>query len=281
MPAPNIISGFGAAIAGIPHVGKWTLATTADIQKYADSSTDGAKVAIPGNEDWTVNIDVNGDVPAVMPKTMTNFAGVGDGTNGASGNIIVDEVSVKVDLAGSKQVAHSIKMSGNGPLTLGTVSAADATTYIAPSSLLAKLLLSPDGTSFTDFYRLLTATLTITAANPKSADAASGGFYVRAPGNLDWKLAATANIGGDLSVYPALNAYTAAKLYTTTTTFWLIKWLQFKELTGIDYDVDNKKIVTASFNWEGSAVAPISGTPTLGSITLPGAGSPWWPGSGS
>jgi len=98
-------------------IGKWDINHKAELSEVASSATAQAMDRVAGNDDWDGNYMAYGDSPAYFPGDFLMIYGfvtsstVGPLAKYMSGRGIVDEVSVKLDIEGAKEIEHSVKMS--------------------------------------------------------------------------------------------------------------------------------------------------------------------------
>ena len=121
MPAFTIMSGIngcvgqvpdsGGSLAAINAIGKWDLNPKSDVSEYASSATSQAMDRVAGNDDWDGNYSAFGDSPAFMPGEYFMMYGFLNATKFVSGRAIVDDLSMKLDIEGAKEIEHTVKIS--------------------------------------------------------------------------------------------------------------------------------------------------------------------------
>ena len=276
----GVHSGAVGMVNGMTTVRNWQAGITAALSPYYASNTKGAGGHNAGNRDWSGSWDCYGHTPAYMPGETVSFVGSESGTKGVTGSAIVDSVTINWDIAGAKEINHTVNFSGNGAATVGAAVASidTGTPDIFSCYNLAAVQLGDDSSTGGDFAALAnvkTAALTLTAANASTINSSSGGWTLRAAGNFTATLSITVDID-DISTLPAVNDAKAVRLYVDDTDYWEILWMRFGALSNIVVDKETNAIVGATLNANLVIICEDDGT-TVGSITTPGAVSAWWP----
>jgi hypothetical protein len=115
----SVLTGIGGAVNAVPGIADWEISVKKDLKALATSGSKGAMLRVAGNKDWSGSYRVYLDQPLQLPGDAFSFLGSIDGTSGAAGTAIVDEVQITADLEGANPVVSSVKFSANGVLTLG------------------------------------------------------------------------------------------------------------------------------------------------------------------
>jgi hypothetical protein len=238
----GVVSGIGGVVDSVPCVRNWSINSTADLQAGVCSASQGGTFRVAGNKDWTGSYDAYGHTPAAMPGEAFSFTGSIDGSLGASGTAIVDQVVITIDIEAGAIISHVVNFSANGALTFGAAVATDATAA-SPISAIGCLVKVSDVTE-TD---VRTVTVTITAANTAYVSSDTAGQVQRKAGNIDANVSFT--IYNDNMINPPQPNTTATlKVYVTATTFWEFDWVMFGDLTGITVDREGAAILGATVN---------------------------------
>lgn len=271
------ISGMKGAVDGAHSVRNWSITSTAALQAAVASNTKGGTVTLPGNTDWSGNFGAYGHTPAVLPGEIFTFSGSIDGTKGAAGSAIVDQVVITIDIEAGAIISHTVNFSSVGALTLGNVAVADATTPNPPSSIGCKVeLATPAGSpSWVELDDVRVITITLTRSNVAYVSSGTAGANSRVLGNLSATVAITLYTD-DFGALPAKNDVRGARLYVNATEFWLINWLRIGDVTDLTVDIEGPNVVPASITGQWTGYTNISDTPTEGTITTP-AGDEVWP----
>lgn len=276
----SVISGNSGAVehAGtdVAAVGKWSISSTADLQKYVASNTKSGTVTLDGNTDWSGSYEAKGHTPFKMPGEAFTFEGSIDGSKGASGTAIVDQVEITIDIEAGAIIAHTVTFSANGALTLGAQTAADATVPDAPTSIGTKVetalaIATPVFTAITD---VRTVTITIRSDNNQFVTSDTSGEVRRNPGNIDADISISVYTN-DFASLPAVNDIRAIKVFVDATTFWLFEWVKFGEISDMGADIEGAGNVEATLNCTMHGFTDVAGTPTEGKIVDPAVATFW------
>jgi len=273
----GVISGKGGAVNGQSVVRKWNIAYKSDLAAYASSNTGGIMSQLAGNTDWNGGFQAYGDTPLVLPGDALSFVGSMEGTKGASGTAIVDQVEISVDLEGAKPVEYNVNFSGNGVLSQGAAVASDASLTIPGSSIGCKVATGTVVASpvWTDLADIRNWKLTLTAANKEYASSSSAGGKKRVKGNVDAAFSFSM-YGDDLSLLPQPNSIAAYRFYVSPTTYWEVLWGIVGDEGDITADIEGGELVGATINGKFRAITLVTAAATRGSIKKPG-GSTWYP----
>jgi len=271
------ISGIGGAVDGVNTVRTWTISSSADLQSFAASNTAGATGRAIGNKDWSGSYTAYGPQPVKMPGEKFTFTGSIDGTNGATGDAIVDSVEISIDIEGGGIIAHTVSFSSDGELSLGAAVAVDATVPAPYTSIGCKVELAAVAAEpqYGELANVRTVTLSFSAENPSYIDSSTAGQTKRHVGNIDLEVSIGVYVD-DFADLPALNTVQSAKIYVSDTEYWEISWLMFGEASDLTVDREGAAIVGASLN-AGLVVSQLIGeVQTLGEINTPDLET-WWP----
>ena len=118
----------------VAQLGKWSINPKTEASEVAHSATAQAMDRVPGNLDWEGNFMAYGDSPLVWPGQTFVFSGSMDapgatyyGTIGYTGRAICDEITIKLDVEGGKEIGYDAKFSS------AVRSGLAATDYLQPS----------------------------------------------------------------------------------------------------------------------------------------------------
>lgn len=273
----TVLSGIAGAVDAVNTVGRWEVATTADIQKYIASNTKKGPVRIDGNKDWNGSYQAYGATPVKMPGDAFTFTGSIDETDGATGLVIVDQAEITIDIETGAVISHVVSFSGNGALTLGAAAATDVTTPDNPTSIGCKVEL---GTMvavpvYTELDNVRTITITFTAENPSYVASGDAGQTKRVAGNIDATIAISIYVDDPANI-PAPNTWKMVRVFVAGLTHWEFHACIFGEASGIVCDREMGAIVECTLNLQYSGFSEVDAAMEEGHIKKPG-GATWWP----
>ena len=286
----SVISGIGGHVSKdgttkIPCVRTWGVTYNAGINEAVCSATQGARLRVEGNTDWTGNYTGYGALPDVLPGDTFEFNGAitGSGASavGVEGDAICDSIQIDWDIEGGGIINHTVQFGADGALTFGTIDCpADDSIPDPPKAAGMKVEIAADPfTTFAEIAEVRTAQLTISKSNLPYTSSGTGSQTRRMEGNLDASLSLSvyaADSDGWASL-PKPNDIYAVRLYTSISPaeYWLLKWMMFSELGGMDVDMEGGALVGGTLAAALNAFTDVSGTPTVGAITKPGGGNLW------
>lgn len=272
-------SGRNGAVNGVPRIFDWQVDYKADTQPVVDSGTSGATTRLPGNKDWSGSINGNGYQPPLMPGADLAFVGSEDGENGLTGNAIIDQIAVNINIESKESIAYAMNFSGNGLLTPGAAVAVDDSISVgfSPGSSKIEICTPAASPTWTEVPNIKTIGLTITAANQEHADSSTNGTKGRIKGNCDFTVTYSRNCNGFADLIEP-NSVRGLRIYVTDTLYWELLWVMFGDATGLKVDRKTGAILGYTQNAAMCATCEIGGTPTKGHILLPDAAhTQWWP----
>lgn len=284
MTVGGVHSGRFGTINGIAAVRNWSINDEQSPATFVNSATAIGHGRAVGVNSWTGNYAKHGGLIDYFPGQTFSFTGYEEADtdilNGigstVSGTVIVDSVSITWDWASGQVLAHQVQFSGVGLPTYanGGTAILDATVGIAQPIGLCSIATSPDGTTQTVMTGITQATLNITAANASYVNSGTAGGTGRKAGIIDWQLAISIE---ESNLYQGLakgNLF-QLKLFTDATNFYLLKWGQLINSTGLVVNPENGAIISQTLNFGMAAVNPAY--PTIpGRIILPGGSTPVW-----
>lgn len=278
----GVHSGEWGVVNGQSTVRNWQVNDTSDAKKYVASNTKRGSDRRRGVKAWTGSFEQYSGVPVILPGQFFTFTGFTapdtdvTGANGTqyTGTAIVDQIVVTWNWGSGDILLTQINFSGHLGLTPSVAAAlTDASASQAESVFdVAAPLCAVNGGAMSAWPNIAQLTLTITAANQAYVNSSTAGLTGRKAGPIDWTLAAVEqetsrtlfNIDDILDL----------ELFTDATHFWRLKYGHVKEFSNIRVDPESGAIISRTANIEMAAY-DANGNPGL--ITLPGAGSNYWP----
>lgn len=276
----GVLSGTAGAINGISHIFDWVISSSQDLAKIVASSTSGGSVRLAGNSDWQGAYVASGATPTHMPGEEFTFTGSIDGTNGATGVVLVSRVRISCPLKDGKEIIHTVEFASNGALSLGAAAATDVTKLAPLTSIGCKI---KEGTVanpvvYTEVVDIEGWELEITADNAEYVSSSTAGGTRRLAGNIDFRVTVP-RLLGDFADLPAVGSELALQLFVDGTTFWQLEWARVSGVSDLKVDVATREPIGATVEYEMNGVVTISGDPdvvTTGTIKNP-ATATWWP----
>lgn len=272
-------SGIHGNINSISTVMDFSVSDTQAPQQFVASNTLNGNATREGVNDWTGSYNALGGTPLVLPGQFFAFAGYTApnddvlGVDGqiATGNAIVDTVTINWDWSSGAIISHSVGFSGNLALVIASGSATvDAT---APTALPVCPTIIDYGadTSEIELDNVQSATLTITAANSafvnSSTIVGSTCWTGRKAGPINFTMSAV--LQDDTQVAALVKGTNERfRLYVDGTDFWELLYCHVGDWSDLDVNPATGTIITQTLNTVMSGVLPAG---TLGRITLPGA----------
>lgn len=271
------LSGTSGAIDGISTVMQWSVESKADLEAWVASNTLGMEVVSDGNDDWSGSYQAKGHTPAKMPGDAFTFSGSIDGAKGVSGTAIIDSIEVVANQETGETIGHTVTFSGNGALTLGASTSADATVPEEYSAKGRKVEIAAPAAAptFAELTDVKKVTFKFTAANAAYVNSSTSGHTLRKKGPVSGELSIDANFS-DPATLLVPNTVKSVRVYVTATTYWLFSWIKFGNLSNITTDIKTGAIVSATMGGKFTGMQVISDVATRGEITDPAAAT-WWP----
>ncbi len=271
------LNGIGGVVDGAASMRTWNAALSDELVAAYASNTLAGPHRVDGNTDWSGNYVGYGSIPNVMPGDTADLKLSLDELIGITGPAIVDQVEIVWDWENKLPIAYTVGFSGNGAVSLGaSVVSTDATLaadVILPSTgcKIEIADFDPASPTFVEVEALRTATLTLRAANTQYVDSSTSGTVKRIKGNFDASMsfsvhcldfsklaAADLDYGSDWEQGKS----NGIKMYTTSTLFWLIHWMNLSNLSDLTLDREGAGIVGMTLNWEFNGFLQIGVTPT-------------------
>jgi len=278
----------GPANAAFNCVRTWGVTLAADLGEVICSATKQGRIRVPGNADWSGSFTAYGRMPPVMPRETFWFAGaLEDGTPaaGVSGNCIVDSVVISWDQEAGTPIGYTVNFGGIGELMQGGAIVVPDDAAV-PDPLSSKGCLLKIGTMvavpvYTEVAEVRTMSLTLSADNQQIFTAGGSGWPGRAAGNIEVAVEATvyANDADGWASFPQPNGVNAVQMFIDGSDFWLLKWLRWGDLGGMDVDIEGSAMVGGAlsgafrgFENDGSD----GDNRVVGTVTDPDDAE-WWP----
>lgn len=276
----GVHSGRFGAVNGISTVRNWSITDDMTNPAYKASNTAAGTGRISGIEMWTGSFGIYGAIPPVMPGEIFTFAGysapdddaVGSDGTTAEGSAIVDSLAINFNFQTGDIISQVINFSGHLGLTWTDADdvLTDSSAPDVPPICGCKVDYSSNGSDFSTLSDILQATLTITAANQAYVNSSTGCTTGRKPGPIDWTAAITRQSTAKTLTKGADYVW---RFYTDSNSYYQMKWGKVKNFSNFNVDIESGKIVDHVINLEMNGF--VGGT--TGTITVPDAGSAWWP----
>lgn len=287
----GVYSGRLGVVNGQSTIRNWNVSEVMSPSKYVASNTRGGAGRTNGVWDWTGSFGLYGAVPTLLPGDAFTFKGLtspddlipGNAGELLTGAAIVNQLVINWNWAGGETLNMDCSFGGNGLLSKqNAVQSVDATAPAALTVIGTKIQHSTDGASWYDIPNLTSAALTLTSevptySNSSTYDAGSLAQWTgRTKGPIDWTLALNQedNKPGGTNGYPKIGTLHQLRLYINATDFWLLKWGRIGDYSNLTVDRETGAVISRTLN---IAMAGFSDAGAVGAITLPGAGSSWWP----
>jgi hypothetical protein len=250
-----VISGRDAYVNGVPCTQSWGFNRTGSPTRYAASCTGSGTGVTKGNINEAGTMAGIGGNPPVTPGQTVAFRGIADNTVGDAvayaGNILITSLEIDCDKQAGTPINWTANFGVQGELTPDTVGAADTTWAEHLGASVVADAQVYNGAAYVAFDLFRHWHLAIRA--PEKTYVQNGLTY-RKPGNLE------ADVSIDVfnrslrnAIYDP-NVIEKVRLYIDATTFWLVEWVRFTELTGIIFNRGTQDIVGYTINGQWSAV---------------------------
>lgn len=284
----GVFGGELGVVNGQSDVRNWNVTEAEGLQTFVASNTRRGSASEGGVRAWNGSFAQYGGVPVVLPGDQFTFKGITSPDNlvpGAAGEVVsgsafLNQLTINWNWAGGEKVNMSSDFMGHLALAkTNEVQAADTAAPARYPAAGAKIQHSPDGVNWYDIPNLTTASLVLSAGVQSYANSStviSGVIWTgRTRGPINWTLSLNQqdNKPGGTNGYPAIASIHQLRLYINAIDFWLLKWGKFGDYSGLQVDREAGTIIARTLN------AQMDGYKdgVVGAITLPGAGSPWWP----
>ena len=283
----GVHSGKFGVVSGQGSVQDWSIVDASSPVPHVSSASQGGRGRLAGVREWTGSFKRLGSTPIVMPGDLVAFVGytapVDDvlGSNGVkySGNALIKQLQATWNWKTGDPIMHSVDFEGDGALTVAE-GAAISDASAAPDAVSpfpCKIEYGADvAVSPTVWANIVQAVLTLTCDvqefTNSSTVVAGEQWKGRRAGNIDWNLAVT--VEDDVRASrPLISANTQLRVYTDADSFWQLIWGHVKDYTNLSVSPETGAILSHVVNIEMSGF--VGGA--AGSVTLPDAGSAWWP----
>lgn len=292
----GVHSGKFAVVNNVGAVVSWSIEDDSDTKEVINSQTYGMTHQLDGVNHWSGSIEQNGANPVagLMPGKIFAFSGYtapdNDTANGTgsiySGNIMVERMTLTLNWETGDVEKIAYEFQGVLGLSFATGQAAPVDSTV-PNYYGCKSLPQPKITvansagswvpgALTNWPYITQLTLTLSNEVQPVVNASTGGLTDRKAG--PWKLEVAVTEQEVLrSLYEKDNILgLQIPVDPTFTDYWYIKWLHVKNFTGQTFNRETGAIITRNTSLLFQAYDK-EASPVLGSITLPGGGSDWWP----
>lgn len=242
-----------------------------------------------GPYDWTGSFAAYGHSPIAMPGDILAFEGykapdvTDDEDNGEiySGDVYIESIALTINFQTNEIISHVVNFGGSGDLTISNgLLIEDANAPINYTPCAGKIVTFVSGTPDVETILQHVTTVTLTLSRPSKTSVNSGTttgagkcLTERHAGPaVDWVMAIATEEGNrNITVTPG--SHHKWRLYVTASEFWELTWGKVKDITGLTVNRDTGEVISQTYNVEMKGFA----SATTGNITLPGAGSAWWP----
>lgn len=292
-------SGKFAVVHNVPALVSWSIEDDSDTKEVINSQTYGITHQLDGVDHWSGSIEQNGSTPVagLMPGLVYAFQGytapdndTAGGTGSIySGNIMVERMTLTYnwETGDVEKIGYEFQGVLGLSFATGQVALTDTSTptyYGCKSLPKPKITVATSGGSWipgslTDWPYITQLTMTISNEIQPIVNASTAGQTDRKAG--PWKLEVAVTEQEVLRSLFERNNILGLQIPVdpSFTNYWYIKWLHVKNFTGIQFNRETGAIISRNISLPFQAYDR-EASPVLGSITLPGAGSDWWPAIG-
>jgi hypothetical protein len=272
----GLMSGKFGMVNGQSAVRNWQTTLTSSPKKYVASHSAQGPGRRPGIQDWTGSFGCYGAKPLVMPGETFTFGGFTGPTTGVEatngdaygGSAIVESVALTWNWESGDILSHVVNFGGNGAWakTLAHYEDNGDPELRETIGLGAEV----DGETIDN---VTTITLTITAENKTYVNSSTAGWTKRVAGTIE----ATLSLGlqntnvDDLVI--GIGEDCEFKLFVNDEDFWLLRWMHFKDISGLQANREGGDIVALTCNFE---MQGLDAANEIGCIVLPGETTAWW-----
>lgn len=286
----------GANTARIPCVEKWGMSMTDELYEYICSDSNGAPTRLSGARDWSGNwnaIDhwprnTSSGAPLILPGQTFQMRGVVKTVSGATndrlfyGDVFCTEIKVDWNLENNAPLMYTLAYEGIGaPTGVANREAIGSPTAQANPARSGDCLgkgigLVPVESSATETnFEITQMSLTVRAAKADYISSETAPYRGRVKGAFDMEASATI-VFADPTALPTQGIPYRAKLYISTSTYFLCEFMRLDNIGGIDVNLKGDAPITAQLAFKMTSSAVVVGTPTFGQLELP-SGTEIWP----
>lgn len=260
----GVRSGRYGAVDGQSTVRNWAFNLLSEPKTFRASNTHGGTGRQQGIRDWNGSFGAYGGNPIVRPGQEFIFSGYTAPETNVEGGVgpiytgpaIVDSLAVTWNWTNGDIISYVANFSGNGEVVEGEDVYLDTTSPDVPSFDSGKITIDPgddqslgSGSSFSEWCKLVSATLTLTAENKSAVNSCSGGWRTRVPGPLDYTLAVVAQETSHIRLPFELRDDVPLRLYTGENLYWRLKWAHVIDLTGMTVNVETGDFIQLTINF--------------------------------
>jgi hypothetical protein len=269
----GVHSGKWGVVNGKSAVRNWQVNKISSPKKAVASHTRGGPLRKRGIFDWSGSYGAYGKQPLILPGQNFAFAGYCAPNNGVeggtgdvySGQAIVDSVAMTWNFEAADILSHTVNFSAyNSPLAESTGVYADETDPELTTAI--SLGITAEGETIAN---IKSVTLTLTSENKTYVNSSTNGWTYRDPGTIDATLAITVDDTNASEFGIDVGDDAEFKLFVNDTEFYLLRWMHFKERTGLNVDRESGNIVGFTANFELNGLLDTEEGLERGSIVLP------------
>ena len=260
------IKGYRGAVAndstGINDVRFWKVGHSAENLAVADSGTKGAFNELRGIVDWKGFYGAYGHTPAVMPGDAFTFRGNIDTEvdKGALGTAVVRAVQIFWDWARGLPIYHTVAFEGNGALTFGATTSADAgpPDWYMSGDCVWKIAAPAASPTFLELTKRIRGSLLIWKDLAPYTDSGTANLVSRAGGNLHWAVSVDVHTEDPSAIHSVastfgVNNVVDLQLFVDATTYWNPKWTRWKEVGELEIDIEGEKLTATRLTGYGAS----------------------------
>lgn len=245
----GVHSGKFAVIDGLGTMRNWSVNDVSNAQKFVASNTRCGTGRVRGTRDWTGNVSAYGAVPLVMPGQYFDFRGYTAPANNvsgsgpcASGNALVESVTITWNWGNGEILAHQINFGGNGELTWIDDFFEDVSVPVTPIVCGTKILQEDE-----IWPNLVQASLTLTAPMLPYVNSATDCWTYRRSGPFDWTLSLTEQ-NNERDGLPEISSDLDLKLFVNASEFWHLRWGHLIDYSNLSVDRETGAIISRTVN---------------------------------
>lgn len=282
----GVHSGMWGVLNGVSTVRNWSITEVGDTKAYVASNTRGGTGRRPGNVDWNGNFNGYGGEPAVLPGEAFAFAGYtapnddAEGSDGSryAGTSILDQVVINWNWEAGDIIQYASTFSSNGALSQSADGLySDATAPDAPSVIGCEVRVqnvTDAASGVVTLDDVVSASLTITAANKPYVNSSTSGQTLRKPGPIDWTLQLNLQNDDRLTLPMDVNDEVVVEIdIEAGGTYWSLSYGLVKEFSGLTVDRETGNIVACTIPINMAAYSHVDAA--IGAIVKPSGGTYW------
>lgn len=274
------LSGKFGVVNGQTNIRNWSTDRTSTPEIYIDSTSEFGQYVNAGVEDHSGSFEGFGEGPpaTIFPGKVFTFLGYtapdtnvyGDDGVTVSFEAIVDTLTLNWDWTPGGSHSWSVGFSmESGDITIGSGQPDDTGSTVPPRMCL-NALQTGAALSEADWSDIVSATLTISAANIPYVTSSTACRTARRAGNISWTLSV---VEQNTAEKFAVGSNTRFRIETDGgTDYWILEWGHLESITGLRADRESGAIIERTYNFIMNG--NVGGT--LGQIIHPD-GTVLWP----